>query len=221
MTILRSVRRYLQVALDVTNIDVAVGISSEVALGGADIIEVGTPLIKSCGMSSIPAIGEAAGPGKKILADMKTIDVGYLETQMAADSGANITTVLASASDSTICEAVRAGSDLGIDIMVDLIGVSDPVSEGRRVEGLGADLLCIHSGIDELGGDSPSFRGLREVAEQVSLPIFIAGGLNFQNVIKAFDDGASVAVVGRSITLSRDPGNQTRMMAEIIHNYGR
>ena len=206
----------LQIALDVTDIESAIDISREVAAGGADIIEVGTPLIKSQGISSVSTIRSHVGKGKKILADMKTVDVGYLEVEMAGEQGADISTVLASASDATIRGAVRAGADLGVKIMVDLIGVSDPVKVARGMEGLGVDYLCLHSGIDELGDKPPSFGDIGEVTAAVGLPVAAAGGINCRNVTMAFHEGASIAVVGRAVTTSKNPRSETaKIVAEI------
>jgi 3-hexulose-6-phosphate synthase/6-phospho-3-hexuloisomerase len=211
--------RQLQIALDFIDLDAALEMARKVVAGGADIIEVGTPLIKSCGLSSVSAIREAVGAKSKILADMKTMDVGYLEVKMAAERGADISTVLASASEATIRAAVQAGLDHGVDVAADLIGVGDVVQCARRLEELGVNSLCVHSGIDELGRSKPTFQRLKEVFRSVDLPISSAGGINLQNVIKAFHAGASIVVVGRAVTLSQDPRAETQKLAEIAHNY--
>ncbi|MDR0766974.1 MAG: orotidine 5'-phosphate decarboxylase, partial [Methanosarcinales archaeon] len=79
----------IQVALDVVEPDRAIKIAEEATLGGADWIEAGTPLIKSAGMDIIRRLREAF-PDNVIIADMKTMDVGAFEVEMAAKSGANI-----------------------------------------------------------------------------------------------------------------------------------
>jgi 3-hexulose-6-phosphate synthase/6-phospho-3-hexuloisomerase len=206
----------LQIALDTTDLEVAIDIAKKVVSGGADLIEVGTPLIKSCGISSVEAIRSIVGEKRRVVADMKTVDVGYMEVKMAADRGADISTVLASASEATIRGAVQAGSDLDVGIMVDLMGGKDPVAAGRRMEELGVDFICVHTGIDELGDSPPSFRSLRGVTAAVDLPVAVAGGINYHNVTKAFDEGASIAVVGRAVTASNDPRIETSKLVKKI-----
>jgi 3-hexulose-6-phosphate synthase/6-phospho-3-hexuloisomerase len=211
--------RQLQIALDFIDLNTALDMARNVAAGGADIIEVGTPLIKSCGVSSVSAIRDVVGDEKKILADMKTMDVGYLEIKMVAESGADISTILASASEATTRAAVQAGLDLRVEIVADLIGVRDVVPCARRLEELGVDSLCVHSGIDELGRSKPTFQRVSQVARSVEVPISAAGGINFQNVTNAFHAGASIVVVGRAVTFSKDPRAETQKLAEIVRKY--
>ncbi len=94
----------LQVALDVVELKRALQIAQESLEGGADWIEVGTPLIKSEGMQAVRSIREHF-PDSVIVADMKVADTGTMEVEMAAKAGANIVCVLAEADDSVIAEA--------------------------------------------------------------------------------------------------------------------
>ena len=111
-------------------------------------LEAGTPLIKSEGMDIIRQLRETF-PGKTIVADMKTMDTGALETEMAAKAGADIICILAASDDSTILDAVKSARKYGAKIMIDLIGVPDKIKRAKEVENLGAAYLCIHIGIDE------------------------------------------------------------------------
>jgi len=83
----------LQVALDFETLDDALAISREVA-PFIDILEAGTPLIKSEGVRAIQTLKDAH-PDKLVCADLKTVDAGYLEVKMAAKAKADIVTVLA------------------------------------------------------------------------------------------------------------------------------
>jgi 3-hexulose-6-phosphate synthase/6-phospho-3-hexuloisomerase len=97
----------LQVALDMLELKRALQIAQESFEGGADWIEVGTPLIKSEGMQAIRSMRDHFA-GSVIVADMKVADTGTLEVEMAAKAGANIVCILADADDSVIAESVRA-----------------------------------------------------------------------------------------------------------------
>jgi hypothetical protein len=73
----------LQVALDMVHLRRALKILEEAVKGGVDWIEVGTPLIKSEGMDAIRTIKKLY-PKHTIIADMKTMDVGGFEVEMAS-----------------------------------------------------------------------------------------------------------------------------------------
>ena len=77
----------LQVALDVLELKRALQIAQESLDGGADWIEVGTPLIKSEGMQAVRMMKDRF-PDITLVADMKVADTGTLEVEMAAKAGA-------------------------------------------------------------------------------------------------------------------------------------
>ena len=112
----------LQAALDLTELKRAVQIGKEAVAGGADWIEVGTPLIKSEGMNAVRTL-KSVFPDNTIVADLKIADTGTLEVEMAAKAGADVVCVLASSDNSVIEEAVRAGNLYGVKIAADLLNV--------------------------------------------------------------------------------------------------
>ena len=122
----------LQIALDLMQLNRAVIIAHEAVDGGADWVEVGTPLIKSEGAEAVRTLRREF-PGKKIIADTKTMDVGGVEVEIMAKAGANIITVLGLSEDSTIEEAVMAGRKYGAEVMVDMINVPDKVKRSIEV----------------------------------------------------------------------------------------
>ena len=122
----------LQVALDLLELKRAIEIAEEALEGGADWIEVGTPLIKSEGMNAVREIKRRFGV--TTVADMKTIDTGAVEVEMAAKSGADIIIILALSDDSTIKEAIRAARKYGAKIMADLINTPNPVERAKELE---------------------------------------------------------------------------------------
>ena len=126
----------LQVAMDVLTIDDALALAGKVA-PYVDIIELGTPLVKSVGLAGITAI-KKAHPDKIVFADLKTMDAGELEANIAFEAGADLVTVLGVADDSTIAGAVAAGKAHGKGVVVDLIGVADKAARAVEVIALGA-----------------------------------------------------------------------------------
>jgi 3-hexulose-6-phosphate synthase/6-phospho-3-hexuloisomerase len=205
----------LQVALDLLNAERALSIAKVAVRGGADWLEAGTPLIKSEGMDIIRQLREQF-PGKTIVADMKTMDTGALETEMAAKAGADIVCLLAASDDSTILDAVKSARKYGVKIMVDLISVPDMVARAKELEKLGADYLCIHVGIDEqMQGKNPQ-KVLSSLVKHTNLPIAVAGGLNSETVSDMILTGARIIIVGGAITKAKNVTEATRTIKKAM-----
>jgi 3-hexulose-6-phosphate synthase/6-phospho-3-hexuloisomerase len=205
----------IQVALDIVEPDRALQIAKEAALGGADWIEAGTGLIKSAGVSVIRQLKEAF-PDKTILADMKTMDAGYVEVEIAAKAGAGVVTILANADNPVIEQALAAAKKYGVRIMVDLIAVSNPVERIAELEKMGIDLINIHVGIDrQMTGDSP-IGLLQNLASQTSMEIAVAGGLTPETAGEAAALGADIVIVGSYITNSDNVMQKTQEIRKAV-----
>lgn len=204
-------------ALDLLELDRSIQIAREAIAGGADWIEAGTPLIKSEGMDAVREMKKAL-PGTKIIADMKTVDTGAMEVEMAAKAGADIVAMLATADNSTIEDALRAARKYGVQIMMDLLTVPNPVERSRRLEKLGVDYICVHVGIDQqmTGRDTIDF--LKEIVKEVKTPVAAAGGINVQTGAEAIASGAAIVIVGGSIVRSADVTASARKIREAIDN---
>ncbi|MEM2924410.1 MAG: 3-hexulose-6-phosphate synthase [Methanocellales archaeon] len=205
----------LQVALDVLEIDRAIQIAKEALEGGADWLEAGTPLIKSEGMDAIRRLREAF-PDRKIVADMKTIDTGALEVEMAAKSGASIVAILGASCDAALNDALRAARKYGVELMVDLISLRNPVERAREVEQMGVDYISVHVGIDmQMVGVDP-LEALQQIAKEISIPIAVAGGLDAESAAAAVKMGAEIVIVGGNIVRSAKVTESARRIREAI-----
>lgn len=193
----------LQVALDLMHLKRAVQIAREAVEGGADWIEVGTPLIKSEGMDSIRTLRREF-PGIQIIADMKTMDTGGFETEIVAKAGATVNTIMGVTDDGTIKEAIRSGRKYGCSIMVDMMGVEDKVLRAKELEKMGVDHLCIHVSIDDQMMGKTFSEEVRRLSEAVTVPIAVAGGITSESANQMIEAGASIIIVGGSITKSPD-----------------
>jgi len=199
----RDGRVLVQVALDFVDLPRALAVAHEAVAGGVDWIEAGTPLIKAEGLQSVREL-KAAFPGHTIVADMKTMDAGRVEVEYAAKAGAGVVGVLGAASDATIKESADAAHNYGCLLIVDMVEVADPVARAKRAEELGADLIGIHTAIDQqMRGEQP-FEVLKAVVDAVSLPVSVAGGIHSGTAAAAAAAGASVVVVGGAIIKATD-----------------
>jgi 3-hexulose-6-phosphate synthase/6-phospho-3-hexuloisomerase len=193
----------LQVALDMENIERALQIAKEAVEGGADWVEAGTPLIKSHGLDAVRLLKKTFRD-RIIVADMKTMDVGGFEVEIAAKAGADVVCVLGVADDATIDEAVKAGRKYGAKVMVDLLGVENKKKRIQEISPLGVHYFCVHLGIDQQMSGADVFATLREVAGASPVPVAVAGGLNSETVAEAVKSGASIIIVGSAIIKAKD-----------------
>jgi 3-hexulose-6-phosphate synthase/6-phospho-3-hexuloisomerase len=205
----------LQLALDLLNADRALGIAEASIKGGADWIEAGTPLIKSEGMEIIRKLKQTF-PEKTLVADMKTMDTGALETEMAAKAGADIICILAASDDSTVVDALKSGRKYGSKIMVDLIGIKDKIKRAKELEKLGIDYLCMHVGIDEQMIGKKPIDALSSLVNTTEIPIAVAGGLNSETVADVIKAGANIIIVGGAITKAKDITKATKQIKKAI-----
>jgi 3-hexulose-6-phosphate synthase len=137
----------LHVAIDLLSTADALSLLNKVA-DQVDVIELGTPLIKQQGLSVVTNV-KAAYPNKLVFADMKTMDAGELEADLAFKAGADIMTVLATAGDSTIAGAVKSGKAHNKAVVADMIGVADKPARLKQVKALGVNWVELHAGLDE------------------------------------------------------------------------
>ena len=193
----------LQVAMDVLTVEAALDLAGKVA-EYVDIIELGTPLVKNAGLSAVTAV-KTAHPDKTVFADMKTMDAGELEAEIAFAAGADLVSVLGSADDSTIAGAVKAAKAHNKGIVVDLIGVADKVSRAKEARALGAKFIEFHAGLDEQAKPGYNLDVLLTAGGEARVPFSVAGGVNLSTIEAVQRSGADVAVVGGSIYSADDP----------------
>ena len=110
----------LQLALDLGSLDEALNIAREIEKY-IDIIEIGTPLIKKYGIESV-RVARKAFDKAILLADMKTMDGGVFEAEIAFEAGADLTTVMACADYNTIQNVINIAKNYKKKVMVDMLG---------------------------------------------------------------------------------------------------
>ena len=130
-----------QISLDLTNIDEALETAAMAMRAGVDWLEAGTPLILAEGLHGVKKLREAF-PGTPIVADLKTMDGGYLEAEMMAKAGATHVVVMARAHAETIKCVVKAGLDYDVKVMGDNLGCPDMVGAAQWPERLGCDYVA-------------------------------------------------------------------------------
>ena len=196
---------YLQVALDLVDMNRVREVLAELPESDHLIIEAGTPTIKQFGLSVISEIRKVR-PNAFIVADLKTLDTGNLEARMAADATADAVVVSGLAPLSTIEKALAEAKKTGIYSIIDMLNVTDPVALIRDLK-VKPDIVELHRGIDceETGTCHVwgNIEGMREAAGG-KLLVATAGGIRVENIRDAIAAGSNILVVGRAITASKD-----------------
>ena len=204
----------LQVAIDLLTTEEALALTAKIA-PYIDIIELGTPLIKNAGISVVTAM-KKAHPDKLVFADLKTMDAGELEADIAFKAGADLVTILGVAANATIVGAVKSAKAHGKGIVVDTIGVTDRVKRAKEVIELGAEFVELHAGLDEQWADGYSIQVLIDEAARAGVPVSIAGGVNIKNITDVIKSGVIVAVAGAAIYGAEDPAAAAKALREAI-----
>jgi len=205
----------LQVAMDVATLDEALTLARQVA-EYVDILELGTPLIKSEGVQAIGAI-KAAHPDKLVFVDLKTADAGELEADLAFAAGADLVTVMGAADDDTVRGAVEAGRKAGKDVVADMITVVEGrVERIREVSEMGVAFVEIHAGLDEQARPDYSIESLLADGREAGVPFSVAGGIDVDTIASVQEAGAEVAVAGGSIRSADDPAAAAKALRDAM-----
>jgi 3-hexulose-6-phosphate synthase/6-phospho-3-hexuloisomerase len=224
----------VQISLDLTDKEEALSTARQAINAGVDWLEAGTPLILAEGMHGIRAL-RTEFPDTPIVADLKTMDGGWLEAEVMAKAGATHVVVMGQAHEETIECVVKAGKDFNIAVMGDNMAMTDPVDGARRLEDLGCDFIVHHNANDfrnvqkrkGLSPPTPHHR-LKEIVDAVQIPVQAVGGLSIEEAIRTPEMGAPVVVIGAPLVIDSDSfhtaaGDLDAVLREIcdrVHAYG-
>src|SRR5947209_16419946 len=224
----------IQISLDIIDMDEALSTAAMAMRAGFDWLEAGTPFLLAEGLHGVRAL-RAAFPRVPIVADLKTMDGGYLEGEMMFKAGATHVVVMARAHPETIKVCVKAGRDFGVKVMGDNLGCPDMVAGAKELEDLGCDFVIHHIGYDERRGIAARGRPmpspldqLREVVAAVKVPVQAVGGLTIEQAVRTPEYGAPLVVLGAPLTIdadafktaSGDVEGSLRLICQKVHAYG-
>jgi len=208
-----SPRPIVQISLDLTTIAEALDHAHQAVRAGVDWLEAGTPLLLGEGLHAVQALRREF-PDRPVVADLKTMDGGYLEAEMMAKAGATHVVVMARAHPATIKTVVQAGRDYGVKVMGDDLGCEDKPAASRTMQDLGVDYVVHHVGYDErrdpdviaaYGGVPPSpLDELAAVVKAVTIPVQAVGGLSVEQVMQLPKFGVFHLVLGAPLTVDAD-----------------
>jgi 3-hexulose-6-phosphate synthase len=192
----------VQLSLDLTSIEEAIDTAAVAVAAGVDWLEAGTPLLLAEGLHAVEKL-HARFPEHPIVADLKTMDGGYLEAEMMAKAGASFVVVMGRAHEATIRRVIDAGRDFNIRVMGDNLAADDRVESAKWMAKLGVDVIVHHIGFDErrmVRGLSP-LDELDDVIRAVPVPVQAVGGLSIEQAIECARRGAPFVVVGAPLVI--------------------
>lgn len=194
----------LQLALDDIALDEALALVKSVQ-AYVDIIEVGTPMVMEYGMAPVRELKKLF-PDKKVLADLKIMDAGEYEAEVALRAGADYITVLGVTDERTIQGCVKAARAHGGYVVADTICVDDMRGKIRRLEELGVDFISVHTGVDQQAMGRTPLDDLKVVREAVkTAKVSVAGGISVKTLPAYQKYDPEVVIIGSGITHADDP----------------
>ena len=178
------------------------------------ILEVGTPLLKRYGTQLIGELRDSVKDAF-IIADLKTLDVGKVEVDLAFEETADAVVAAGLASIQTLDKFVYEARRVGIYSFIDMMDVEDPLGKLQKLKAL-PDLVIMHRAIDTEADEKPRWDLIKELKELGVKIVAVAGGIRPGTTIDALKSGADIIIVGRYITQSKDVERSTREFLKIF-----
>lgn len=205
----------LQLALDFIDIEGALHILRDVK-EVIDIVEVGTPFIVRFGLKPVIEIKKEF-PDLTVLADLKIMDAGAHEAQMAYDAGADIVTVLGVADDATIKGTIEVAKKENKEVLIDMIAVKDIETRAIEIDAMGADYICVHTAFDVQDQGLNPLEELELVGKVVkNAKTAVAGGIKTETLKKIIPFSPAIVVCGGGITSKKDKYAAAKEMKDLM-----
>jgi len=148
-----------------------------------------------------------------IVADLKCMDRGAREVEIARKGGANGAVVLGQAPIETINVFIEECEKVGLDSMIDMMNVEYCLEILRQLKKL-PNVVILHRGVDEEVFNPESeipYHEIHRIKENYDILVAVAGGDTIQEVQKAIFNDADIVVVWKSFYESTA---QTAKLAE-------
>ena len=212
---------YLQVALDIIDMDYLKKVVSELPKSDSIILEAGTPFIKEWGVRGLCEIRKLR-KNAFVIADLKTLDVGKIEVDQAYNQGADAVVVSGLAAAETINAVIYEAHRMGIYAYLDMMNVVDPKAVVKGLDN-NPDVVILHRNVDAgMGKEGKSedsrWKLIKEIKSEISDKILmaVAGGITPQTAKQALINGADILIVGRHITQSKDIERSTKEFLSLL-----
>jgi len=207
---------YLQISLDAPDLEKTKKIIAQIPGSDRVIIEAGTPLIKRYGTRVISELRSVA-KDFFMVADLKTLDVGKVEVDIAYEDTADAVVAAGLAPPETLDAFVHEAKRLSIYAVIDMLNVEDVLGKLKALKEF-PDVVILHRGIDQETGRSSGLERIKMIRETFSNKKFliaVAGGIVPETAKEALEKGADILIVGRYVTQSKDIERAVRDFLEL------
>jgi len=207
---------YLQISLDAPDLEKTKKIIAQIPGSDRVIIEAGTPLIKRYGTRVISELRSVA-KDFFMVADLKTLDVGKVEVDIAYEDTADAVVAAGLAPPETLDAFVHEAKRLSIYAVIDMLNVEDVLGKLKALKEF-PDIVILHRGIDQETGRSSGLERIKMIRETFSNKKFliaVAGGIVPETAKEALEKGADILIVGRYVTQSKDIERAVRDFLEL------
>lgn len=193
------------------------------------IHEIGRPTILNAVLDGVPIVAEfrkRLDNGQLLVADFKGYDVPYIaEGKHYYAAGADLVTVMATAPDEAIKEAIDGARTDQKLVAFDLMSYQDDhdkVRRARQLADMGAELISCHVGWSEqANGKTPNalLAQVHHALRGTDVQIIAMGGLKPDSVpmLREYDRLFAI-VAGSSITRNADPAGTVTAFQDAIRN---
>jgi 3-keto-L-gulonate-6-phosphate decarboxylase len=152
--------------------------------------------------------------GGKIVADLKTMDGAVDEVELAYNAGATAATVLGDAPVETINLFIQKCMEFGMDSMIDMIGVDEPLKVLLKLKHP-PRVVVLHKGRDEetTKGKVIGYKHINKIKSKYDVLISAAGGVDLREARSAIFNGANIVAV--NIVTEEDPWTGIREDSDV------
>jgi 3-hexulose-6-phosphate synthase len=203
----------LQIAIDRVSFEKAKNLT-EIFDGLAEVIEIGTSLIKDYGLLKLKELTSKKNTSK-LLGDIKTSDEGAYEFKQGFKQGFDILTVMGSAALETIDKCYEVSEQNNGTMMIDLLECSD--EKIKEIAHFKNAIYCIHASIDreKLLNPAKTVKEFKERFPQVN-KIAVAGGITLDCISELSKHNIELVIVGSAITNAENPVKKAKQFKEAM-----
>jgi bifunctional enzyme Fae/Hps len=135
-----------------------------------------------------------------IVADLKCMDRGIKEVEIAREGGANAAVALGHAPIETLDAFIENCEKAGLDSMIDMMNFEFPLNALRQLKKL-PQVVILHRGVDEETFNPEKeipFYEIQRIKSSYDIMVAVAGGDTFDEARRAIFNDADIVVVWKS-----------------------
>lgn len=180
----------LSVSLEFLHLENALFCAEQSVSAGVEILEIGSTLLKSTGLTSIKVLRERF-PNVTLVADMKVQNNIASEIKAIVDAGANSITISGSASPDVWKESIDIASEYNVEIILDFRDIVQP--QEYITENIPEKINIVMFSLKQNG--NIAFSLLQKATSSLTIPVAVRDVQEEDDIAEAISLGASIISV--------------------------